>query len=249
MPTPGIAGYWGPHVGFYGGINYGYGYGGYRLQGGYWNNGAFNYNRSVNNVNVTNIHNVYNKTVINNTTVNNVSYNGGAGGITARPTQQEETAAREQHRPPTAQQTQHVNAASTNHALLASVNHGRPAIAATAKPAEFTGMGVVAARQAGAPYKAAESHAAAPSAASKAVPCDMRRAPPPGDGAWPLPQRALISCLLRPLSQISRLRPVRRLPPRRSPLLIRRLQFVPSPLRAPRPHLGLRPARRALLVR
>ena len=25
---PGNAGYWGPHVGFYGGINYGYGYGG-----------------------------------------------------------------------------------------------------------------------------------------------------------------------------------------------------------------------------
>ena len=69
------------------------------MRGGYWNNGAFNYNRSVSNVNVTNIHNVYNKTVINNTTVNNVSYNGGTGGITARPTQSEETAAREQHRP------------------------------------------------------------------------------------------------------------------------------------------------------
>ena len=78
-------GYWGPQVGFYGGVNYGYGYGGVGYQGGYWNNGAFNYNRSVNNVDVTNIHNVYNKTVINNTTVNNVSYNGGAGGITGPP--------------------------------------------------------------------------------------------------------------------------------------------------------------------
>src|SRR6202051_55958 len=62
-------GYWGDEVGFYGGVNYGYGYGGSGYEGGYWNHGAFYYNRSVNNVNVTNIHNVYNKTVINNTTV------------------------------------------------------------------------------------------------------------------------------------------------------------------------------------
>src|ERR1019366_6786396 len=148
-------GYWGPQVGFYGGVNYGYGYGGVGYQGGYWNNGAFDYNRSVNNVNVTNIHNVYNKTFINNTPANHVSYNGGAGGIAARPTQVEETAARQEHRPPTALQTQHVQAASTNHALLASVNHGRPAVAATSKPGEFTGKGVVTAKQAGAPYKAA----------------------------------------------------------------------------------------------
>ena len=79
-------GYWGPHIGFYGGVNYGYGYTGTGYEGGYWNNGAFFYNRSVNNVtNVTNITNVYNKTVINNVTVNNVSYNGGQGG-TNRPT-------------------------------------------------------------------------------------------------------------------------------------------------------------------
>src|ERR1039457_1834946 len=161
-------GYWGPNVGFYGGVNYGFGYGGVGYEGGYWNHGAFYYNRSVNNVNVTNIHNVYNKTVINNTRMNHVSYNGGAGGINARPSRAEETAAHEQHRSPTAMQTQHVHAASSNHALLASVNHGRPAIAATAKPGEFTGHGVVAASQAGAPYKAAapENKAAGKKAAA-----------------------------------------------------------------------------------
>src|ERR1700730_18232975 len=31
-------GYWGPHVGFYGGINYGFGYIGTGYVGGYWNN-------------------------------------------------------------------------------------------------------------------------------------------------------------------------------------------------------------------
>ena len=40
-------GYWGPHVGFYGGVNYAFGYGGVGYHGGYWNRGAFNYNRSV----------------------------------------------------------------------------------------------------------------------------------------------------------------------------------------------------------
>src|SRR5208283_1304117 len=112
--------------------------------------------------------NVYNKTVINNTIMNHVSYNGGNGGINARPTAAEETAAHEQHRPPTAQQTQHVQAASSNHALLASVNQGRPAVAATSKPGEFSGNGVVAAKQAGAPYKAAatENKAAANKAAA-----------------------------------------------------------------------------------
>ena len=79
-------GYWGPHVGYYGGINYGFGYGGVGYQGGYWNNGAFNYNRAVNNIGNTNVNNVYNRTVVNNTTVNNVSYNGGSGGTVARPT-------------------------------------------------------------------------------------------------------------------------------------------------------------------
>src|SRR5208282_4820785 len=34
-------GYWGQSVGFYGGVNYGFGYGGVGYEGGYWNNGAF----------------------------------------------------------------------------------------------------------------------------------------------------------------------------------------------------------------
>ncbi|HEX3370168.1 MAG TPA: hypothetical protein VHS56_11380, partial [Candidatus Cybelea sp.] len=46
-------GYWGPTVGFYGGINYGYGYFGTGFVGGYWSGGAFNYNTSVVNVNRT----------------------------------------------------------------------------------------------------------------------------------------------------------------------------------------------------
>ena len=146
-------GYWGPEVGFYGGINYGFGYFGVGFAGGRWDNGHFFYNRAVVNVNVTNIHNVYNTTVTN-VTVNRVSYNGGNGGIEARPTPQEEAAANQRHIPPVAEQTQHMQTARSNSQLRASVNQGRPPIAATEKPGEFSGSGVVAAREAGAPYHA-----------------------------------------------------------------------------------------------
>jgi hypothetical protein len=39
-------GYWGLRVGYYGGINYGYGYFGVGFYGGYWNGGRFFYNRA-----------------------------------------------------------------------------------------------------------------------------------------------------------------------------------------------------------
>jgi len=39
-------GYWGPHVGFYGGINYGFWLWGFRLRRRAWNNGVFAYNRA-----------------------------------------------------------------------------------------------------------------------------------------------------------------------------------------------------------
>jgi WXXGXW repeat (2 copies) len=139
-------GYWGPVVGFYGGINYGFGYVGHGYEGGRWDNGHFFYNRSVNNVNVTVIHNVYNTTVVNRE-VTRVSYNGGNGGINERPTAQEEAAARERHIPPVAAQVQHVDAARANPELRASVNHGKPAIAATPRPGAFNDRGAVPARE------------------------------------------------------------------------------------------------------
>ena len=61
--TSGTPGYWGPHVGFYGGINYGFGYFGAGYDGGYWRGRDFYYNRSVTRVNTTVIHNVYDRRV------------------------------------------------------------------------------------------------------------------------------------------------------------------------------------------
>lgn len=72
-------GYWGSDVGFYGGINCGFGYGGVGFEGGYWRSGHFYYNRAIANVNEMSVHNVYSKTVIHNT-INVVSYARGRCG-------------------------------------------------------------------------------------------------------------------------------------------------------------------------
>ena len=163
-------GYWGPRIGFYGGIDYGYGYFGEGYEGGRWDNGRFFYNRAVNNVNVTNIHNVYNTTVINNTTVNRVSYNGGNGGINVRPRPEEEAAAHERHIPPAALQTQHVQAARADPQLRASVNQGKPPVAATPKPGAFSDRAVVPAKQAGGPYNPPPNRAPGEPGANTPVP-------------------------------------------------------------------------------
>ncbi|MGA6960732.1 MAG: hypothetical protein WBY38_15050, partial [Candidatus Acidiferrales bacterium] len=153
-------GYWGTEVGFYGGVNYGYGYGGSGYEGGYWRNNQFSYNTYVNNVGGEHFRNTYNKTVVINRT-NYVSYNGGTGGINARPTAAQETFAHAHHTAPTSAQSGQREVASKNREMLASVNHGRPAIAATSKPGEFTGKGVVAARGAPAETRATENKAEA----------------------------------------------------------------------------------------
>jgi hypothetical protein len=126
-------GCWGPQVGFYGGVAYGFGYGGVGYEGGRWEGGHFSYNTYVNRVNTTIIHNTYNTTVTN-ITVNHISYNGGAGGVEARPTPQEESYANERHVGPVAAQIQDVQAARGNPQLRATANHGVPPVAATANP-------------------------------------------------------------------------------------------------------------------
>lgn len=130
------AGYWGPVVGFYGGINYGFGYFGHGFYGGRWEGGHFFYNREVNNVNVNIIHNVYNEHV-DVREESHVSFNGGHGGIDARPTREEEAAERERHIAPVADQVRQEQAARSNRELRASFNHGKPPIAATARPGAF----------------------------------------------------------------------------------------------------------------
>jgi hypothetical protein len=130
------AGYWGPHVGFYGGVNYGFGYGGAGFFGGRWDGGHFAYNTAVMNVNRTVIHNTY----VENVHVTNVgvhtSFNGGAGGIQARPSAQEQQWSHEAHTPATAQQQQHVQMAAADRSNFASANGGHPQNAAMSRVGE-----------------------------------------------------------------------------------------------------------------
>ena len=100
------SGYWGPTVGFYGGVDYGFGYGGYGYYGGRWDGGRFRYNTAITRVNTTIIHNTY----IDKTVVRNAGGSGGRaafngpGGVTARPDSRQLAAARGTRIQPTAAQ-------------------------------------------------------------------------------------------------------------------------------------------------
>ena len=164
-------GYWGQRVGFYGGIDYGFGYAGAGYQGGRWDNGRFFYNTTVNNIGAAHIANVYNQPVVANTTSNRASFNGGAGGVVAKPTNEQLLAEKEQHVRATKPQTDQARAAGMRSEQFVSTNRGKPAIAATARPGEFKGKGVMPARAAG---KAAE---AAPPPTGN-VPAETKEKPP-----------------------------------------------------------------------
>lgn len=134
------AGYWGVRVGFYGGVNYGYGYFGSGYSGGYWRGRNFYYNRSVNNINVTSVHNVYvNKTVINNVNVSRVSYNGGHGGLTAMPTAAQRSGSRERRWSATTLQSRQRETALRDPGQRFNANQGHPAVFATQRAGRFEG--------------------------------------------------------------------------------------------------------------
>lgn len=118
-------GYWGPHVGFYGGVNYGFGYNGVGYVGGRWEGGSFRYNRAVNNINMVNIHNSYNTVVVNHNS-SRVSFNGGDHGTRAQPTAREISAQRDHHFGATDMQEQHSQAAHEDRSMRFSQNGGHP---------------------------------------------------------------------------------------------------------------------------
>jgi len=130
-------GYWGTHVGYYGGVNYGFGYMGIGFAGGVWAGGAFRYNAAVMNVG-PGIHNTYrDTTIVRNTTIinnNHVAYSGGRGGINHPATAQETAYSREPHQAATSFQAQHETAARGNVTSYASHNGGHPTNLAVARP-------------------------------------------------------------------------------------------------------------------
>ncbi len=122
-------GYWGPTVGFYGGIPYGYGYFGHGYDGGYWRGRTFYYNRIYNNLGTLRVNAVYaarSAADRGEWRRARASYNGGRGGFVAVPTAAEVAAARQTHIFATAAQARHIAAAAREPTLRAGVNGGRP---------------------------------------------------------------------------------------------------------------------------
>ena len=136
------AGYWAQQVGFYGGIDYSYGYNGDGYQGGRWENGAFFYNRTVNNLGSVNVAHVYDKTVAPDKVAVRVSFNGGRRGTTARPTPQQEALGNEQHIEPTAEQQRHFEMAARDRSLYSKLNRGEPGVAATPQAGVLEAAGI-----------------------------------------------------------------------------------------------------------
>jgi len=132
------AGYWGPRVGYYGGVNYGFGYMGVGFVGGEWREHHFFYNTAVVNVNRTYIRNTYiSNTVVREHTVvnyNHIAYSGGPHGIQHSPTPEERSAMHMPHVTETRFQQQHVQEARMNRANFFKENHGRPQNAALTRP-------------------------------------------------------------------------------------------------------------------
>jgi len=131
-------GYWGRHVGYYGGVDYGFGYRGIGFVGGVWAGSVFRYNTAAVRVNTTVIHNTYvDRTVVERNTIVNdrhVAYSGGPGGINHRPTAEEDRFSHEQHMAPTSFQVQHRDAAMHDHSSYFNSNHGHPNNTAMERP-------------------------------------------------------------------------------------------------------------------
>lgn len=139
------AGYWGPHVGFYGGIDYGFGYFGTGFSGGYWANNTYFCNGAVTNIGALhgwrgNVY--YGRGGFNEAQPNRISYNGGDRGTRSHPTLADLTARREPHIGWTTAQRQQASMARSNPALAAATNHGFPPIAATPRAGLFSGRNV-----------------------------------------------------------------------------------------------------------
>ncbi len=117
-------GYWGPTVGYYGGIDYGYGYFGVDYVGGYWNRGVFNYNRAYNRIDNRVVH-VYNRTTIVNRNGNRVSYNGGPGGIATRPTPRQRDFDRQRHWDPVPAQREAMQHSRGDRSAHYGYSHGQ----------------------------------------------------------------------------------------------------------------------------
>jgi hypothetical protein len=130
-------GYWGHHVGYYGGVNYGFGYGGIGFAGGEWRGGVFAYNTAVMHVGFHGGVTFEDRVRVERGFVardSHVAFSGGPGGIRHDPAPEERMAEREQHMARTSFQQQHESMARTDRNSYVKNNGGRPQNLAVARP-------------------------------------------------------------------------------------------------------------------
>jgi hypothetical protein len=133
-------GYWGPHIGYYGGVNYGFGYGGIGFAGGIWRGGFFSYNTAVMHVGIGGAwgSRVYvDHAVVERGFVardSHVAFSGGPGGIRHEPSPEERVAEHDQHRGPSDVQQHHIEAARADRTSYVKNNGGHPNNLAVARP-------------------------------------------------------------------------------------------------------------------
>jgi len=125
-----------PTVGYYVGIEYGFGYTGDGYHGGYWRDHQFVYNRVVNDLGNVNVPTYANQVFA---PANHISYNGGRDGTTAQPTPAQLASTRERHISPTPEQIQNQQTASRIPTQMYSENKGAPPITAVARANDFRG--------------------------------------------------------------------------------------------------------------
>jgi hypothetical protein len=130
------SGFWAKTVGFYGGINYGFGYTGEGYHGGLWQNHQFVYNRAVNDLGTAHVASYANQVFA---PASHISYEGGRGGTTTRPTPGQLATARGDRVGPTPVQIRNQQTASRIRNQRYSANKGAPPLTAFARANDFGG--------------------------------------------------------------------------------------------------------------
>ena len=134
-------GYWGPRVGYYGGLNYGHGYNGNGYWGGRWDHDRFRYNTAVNNVPRGRVHEFYSAPVVQRPAPRD-SFYGGPSHYRTPPTAYERRFQGARHGDPTPEQVEHEHRAIALPEQHMVRNHGAPPTAATPRPGGFGEPGV-----------------------------------------------------------------------------------------------------------
>jgi hypothetical protein len=126
-------GYWSDHVGYYGGVNYGFGYMGFGFVGGEWRHGIFFYNTAVTHVRFLNFHVYRDMEIVNRYTLfrgSRLAFSGGPRGLRYEPSREERMYEHEKHIGRTEFQHQHEFDARGDRDSYYRSNGGHPHITA-----------------------------------------------------------------------------------------------------------------------